>query len=124
MFKKTAEEIINAKFDLPQISIYTPFPGTPVFDKLEKENRIIQRNWSLYNGQNVVFQPKHMTVEELELGTDYVRKEVYSWQALSKRSFEKPLWIKPFVIMSYLGFRYYQYRISKVSKNKIGLSTT
>jgi radical SAM superfamily enzyme YgiQ (UPF0313 family) len=117
VFEKTANDIIDAKFDLPQISIYTPFPGTPVFDKLENEGRIFTRNWSLYNGQNVVFEPKGMTVKELEQGTDYVRKKVYSWPALAKRSFEKPLWIKPIVLMSYIGFRHYQYRISKVEKS-------
>lgn len=114
VFKEAAEYIVNAKFDLPQISIYTPFPGTPVFDRLEKEGRIITRNWSLYNGQNVVFKPMNMTAEQLALGTDLVRKRAYSWGALSKRLFVNPLWVKPLVVLSYLGFRSYQYRIAKV----------
>jgi radical SAM superfamily enzyme YgiQ (UPF0313 family) len=114
VFEETADYIVNAKFDLPQISIYTPFPGTPVFDKLEKEGRILTRNWSLYNGQNVTFRPLRMTPEELERGTDFVRKRAYSWSALSRRLFVKPLWVKPLVILSYLGFRFYQYRIAKV----------
>jgi radical SAM superfamily enzyme YgiQ (UPF0313 family) len=113
VFKEAADYIVNAKFDLPQISIYTPFPGTPVFDKLEQEGRILTRNWSLYNGQNVVFRPLRMSPEELARGTDLVRKRAYSWSALSKRMFEKPLWVKPLVLLSYLGFRFYQYRIAK-----------
>lgn len=114
VFEEAAEYIVNAKFDLPQISIYTPFPGTPVYDRLEKEGRILTRNWSLYNGQNVVFRPHNMTAEELSRGTDLVRKRAYSWGALSKRLLVKPLWVKPLVFMSYCGFRYYQYRIAKV----------
>ncbi|EKD26394.1 MAG: Radical SAM protein [uncultured bacterium] len=113
VFEEASEYIINAKFDLPQISIYTPFPGTPVFEKMVKDNRIITRNWSLYNGQNVVFKPMQMSVKELEIGTDLVRKNSYSWKALSGRLFTKPIWIKPLVFMSYLNFRYYQYRITK-----------
>lgn len=114
VFEEAATYIVNAKFDLPQISIYTPFPGTPVYDKLEQEGRIITKNWSLYNGQNVVFKPLNMTVEQLEQGTDLVRKRVYSWSALAKRLFVKPLWVKPLVLLSYMEFRLYQYRIAKV----------
>lgn len=114
VFEEAADYIVHAKFDLPQISIYTPFPGTPVFDRLESEGRIITRNWSLYNGQNVVFRPRNMTVEQLAQGTDLVRKRAYSWGALSRRLLVKPLWVKPLVLLSYLGFRYYQYRIARV----------
>lgn len=113
VFEETANYIINGRFDLPQISIYTPFPGTPVFDTLQKEGRILTQDWSLYNGQNVVFQPRGMSVEQLHQGTDWVRKKVYSWNALSKRIFIKPLWMKPMICLSYLGFRFYQRRIAK-----------
>ena len=113
VFEEAAEYIANARFDLPQISIYTPFPGTPLFEKFEQEGRILTRNWSLYNGQNVVFQPLHMTPAELEQGKDLVRKRAYSWQALSRRLLVKPLWVKPLVLLTYLGFRFYQYRIAR-----------
>ncbi|MEJ2110682.1 MAG: radical SAM protein [Acidobacteriota bacterium] len=114
VFEETAEYIVNAKFDLPQISIYTPFPGTEIFERFEQEGRLLTKNWSLYNGQNVVFQPSKMTVRELERGADFVRKRAYSWKALARRAMVRPLWVKPLVAMSYLGFRFYQYRIVKV----------
>lgn len=118
VFDEASEYIINAKFDLPQISIFTPFPGTKVFENMVKENRILTYNWELYNGQNAVFKPMQMSYRELEKGTDIVRKRAYSLKALSRRLFVKPIWIKPFVIMSYLGFRYYQYRIASVGLSK------
>jgi len=114
VFEEAADYIAHSRFDLPQISIYTPFPGTPVFERMEREERILTHNWSLYNGQNVVFRPSRMTAEELDRGTDLVRKRVYEWSALSRRLFVKPLWVKPLVLLSYLGFRFYQYRISRV----------
>lgn len=115
VFEEAADYIVNAKFDLPQISIYTPFPGTPVYDQMERDGRILTRDWSRYNGQNVVFRPARMRPEELEKGTDYVRTRAYSWGALARRMLVKPLWVKPLVAMSYLGFRYYQYRIAGLS---------
>jgi len=113
VFEETSDYIVKARFDLPQISIYTPFPGTPVFDKLDLEGRILTRDWSLYNGQNVVFRPLRMTAAELRRGTDLVRKRAYSWGALGWRLLAKPLWVKPLVILSFLNFRSYQQRIAR-----------
>jgi len=115
VFEETANYIISGRFDLPQISIYTPFPGTPLFDKMKKDGRILTEDWSLYNGQNVVFQPTRMSVDELRQGTDMVRKKVHSLKALSKRIFIKPIMMKPFIALSYLGFRFYQDRIERTS---------
>lgn len=113
VFDEGAEYLSGARFDLPQVSIYTPFPGTPLFDRLDAEGRILSRDWSLYNGQNVVFRPRQMTPDELAQGTDRVRKAAYSWGALSRRMTTRPLWIKPLVALSYLGFRRYQHRIAR-----------
>jgi len=111
VFEEAATYIERARFDLPQISIYTPFPGTPVFDRMATQGRILTRDWSLYNGQNVVFQPARMSVDELARGTDLVRHRAHSWRAMAGRMLVKPLWVKPLVALSYLGFRFYQRRI-------------
>ncbi len=124
VFEEAADYIVSAKFDLPQISVYTPFPGTAVFDRMEKEGRILTRDWSLYNGQNVVFRPQNMSAEQLASGTDLVRKRAYSWGALSKRILVKPLWVKPLVLLSYVGFRFYQYRIARAGGEHAGAGDT
>ena len=41
VFERTVERIQKLKIDLPRYSIYTPFPGTPLYKKLLSENRII-----------------------------------------------------------------------------------
>jgi isoleucyl-tRNA synthetase len=43
----------------------TPFPGTPQFAQMKREGRLLHEDWGLYNCANVVFQPKHFTVDEL-----------------------------------------------------------
>ena len=123
VFRESSDYIVRAGFDLPQVSIYTPFPGTPVFDRMDREGRILTRNWSLYNGQNVVFRPKNMTPEELEEGVDSVRKKVYAWSSLARRLFTKPLWVKPLIFLSYLKFRFYQYRIVKAGGESAAAET-
>jgi len=51
--------------DLAEFYIITPFPGTPFGIQVEKEERILHRNYSYWNHANVVFQPKNWTVDEL-----------------------------------------------------------
>jgi len=116
VFDRTSEYIIKTGFDLPQISIFTPFPGTPVFARMTREGRILTRDWSRYNGQCVVFRPENMTVEELESGVDGVRRECYSMRALARRMVTPPLLIKPLVALAYFNFRRYQRAIDRVTR--------
>ncbi len=50
-----------------QFLILTPLPGTPFFAELEKREQIFTKDWSLYDGHHVVFQPAKMSVWELQL---------------------------------------------------------
>lgn len=77
-FSSTLEQINDMDMDVLEINILTPYPGTPLFKRLEKEKRIITKDWSRYNQIDVVFQPKNMTPEELKEGAGYVAKEFYS----------------------------------------------
>jgi len=54
-----------------EFAIATPYPGTPQWNQLVWEDRILTRNWSRYNDANAVFKPAQMTPDELEEG--YVR---------------------------------------------------
>jgi radical SAM superfamily enzyme YgiQ (UPF0313 family) len=55
----------EAKLNLAELAIMTPFPGTPQFAQMKREGRLLHEDWGLYNCANVVFQPKHFTVDEL-----------------------------------------------------------
>ncbi len=50
------------------VQLLVPWPGTPVFRKLEKEGRIITRDWSRYNNSECVYIPKRMTREQMMEG--------------------------------------------------------
>ena len=78
IFDLTLEKMSDLDIDIVEVNILTPYPGTPLFDRLEKDGRITSRDWSRYNQVEVVFQPKHMTPEELFEGARKVAKEFYS----------------------------------------------
>lgn len=54
-----------SRLNLVELAISTPFPGTPEFAALKQQGRILHEDWSKYNCANVVFQPKHLGVDEL-----------------------------------------------------------
>lgn len=71
--------------DSLQYLILTPVPGTPVYEELEKQNRIICRDWSQYDGHHIVFQPRQFTPYELQTETIRAMKKFYSWPSVVKR---------------------------------------
>ncbi|HAZ14036.1 MAG: hypothetical protein A2X86_17140 [Bdellovibrionales bacterium GWA2_49_15] len=109
--QNTLDFVIKAKIDLPQFTIYTPFPGTEAFLRLEKEGRILTRDWSRYNGHEVVFMPKNMTPEQLKAGVDNVWKTTYSYSSILKRLSDPPYLIKPIIFLSNLNFRWFMKRV-------------
>jgi radical SAM superfamily enzyme YgiQ (UPF0313 family) len=60
----------------------TPFPGTRLFDELEKEGRILHRDWSKYDRQNIVFQPRHFTPESLQDKILWAYRQTYNWRSI------------------------------------------
>ncbi len=78
IFDLTLEKMYEFELDIVEVNILTPYPGTPLFDRLEREGRIITRDWTRYNQVDVVFKPKNMTEKELFEGARKVAKEFYS----------------------------------------------
>jgi radical SAM superfamily enzyme YgiQ (UPF0313 family) len=69
------------------LPVLTPFPGTRIHARLEQEGRILSRDWRLYDMATVVFQPKNMSVQELQEGFWKVNKGFYSVTSTLRRLF-------------------------------------
>jgi radical SAM superfamily enzyme YgiQ (UPF0313 family) len=106
IFKETVDFINETGIDLPRFTVYTPFPGTPLFEKWKKEKRILTEDWNKYNAQNVVFKPKNMSVKELQEGLEWAWKEVYKTKNIIKRlrTSRTRLWV---TIFSNIGYKMY-----------------
>jgi radical SAM superfamily enzyme YgiQ (UPF0313 family) len=112
VFLKTAEFAVQACIDLPRFAIVTPFPNTGLYKRLESEGRILTRNWELYDGQHVVFQPARLSVEELQLGTEAAWKHAYSLRSIARRIVHSPAaW--PVKLGTNLGYRFYAHNLSR-----------
>jgi hypothetical protein len=60
------------------MSILTPFPGTKVYEDLETQKRIFTKDWSLYDAQHIVFVPKLLSAQELQLNVIRAYAKFYS----------------------------------------------
>ena len=106
IFARTAELAVSAGIDLPRFALLTPFPGTALYRRLEAEGRILTRDWELYDGQHVVFQPAHMSPEELQRGLELAWRTAYSWRSIARRLRRSPAPLGV-AVGANLGYRHY-----------------
>jgi radical SAM superfamily enzyme YgiQ (UPF0313 family) len=110
VFDRTAQFVVDTHIDLPRFAISTPFPGTPLFHRLEHEGRILTHDWERYDGQHVVFQPKRMSVSDLKLGHERSWKFAYRYRSIARRIAGSRTQI-PIAIMANIGYRFYAYHL-------------
>jgi len=112
VFEKTAKFAVDVGIDLPRFAIVTPFPGTTLYRRLESEGRILTRNWDLYDGQHAVFEPKHMSADELQQGAERAWLSAYSWPGIARRlRVAAAPW--PIALITNLGYRRYAKRLHR-----------
>ena len=115
-FEQVKDFVLDAGIELPRFSILTPFPGTPLFKNLESSNRILTTDWSLYDGQHVVFEPLRMSRQDLIDGHEEIWKEVYSYKSIFKRNSRQMLARLrsiPLILGANIGYRFYANNLSK-----------
>lgn len=112
VFEETARFAIDARIDLPRYAILTPFPGTALYKRLDREGRILTRNWELYDGQHVVFQPAHMTAAELEEGSRRAWRQTYSLAGIAQR-WRGTAASTPLFLAANFGYRHYARNLDK-----------
>lgn len=109
-FMETARFAVKAGIDLPRFAISTPFPGTTLYKRLEQEGRILTRNWELYDGQHVVFQPKTMSADELYAGHEAAWKYTYRFSSIARRLGRSRQRI-PITLLANFGYRFYAHHL-------------
>jgi radical SAM superfamily enzyme YgiQ (UPF0313 family) len=68
----------------------TPFPGTPLYSRLQAEGRLRFAAWWLdanYRYNDLPFIPKNLTPEAVTAGCLAARRQFYAWPSIVKRSF-------------------------------------
>ena len=83
-FKRTVRFAQKTRLESAQFDILTPYPGTAIFESLDKEGRILNKDWSQY-GHDLMFEPKSLSREILQEGRTWAWREFYSLSSIWKR---------------------------------------
>ena len=118
VFDRTVEMVLELKIDLPRYSILTPFPGTPLYERLAAEDRISDEHWAMYDVQHVVYQPKKMSRQELMDGFIRAWRETYSVGGIAKR-IARPHLTFPLSIMTNNAYRYYADKLETFTRERM-----
>ncbi len=71
----------------------TPFPGTPLYQRLQADGRMLYDKWWLdehYRYNKIPFRPVGMSPEELQRRCVDARRQFYTWPSIMKRSMARP----------------------------------
>ena len=102
VFETTVDWIERNRLECATFHIVTPYPGTPLFARLEAEGRLLHRDWSRYDTAHVVFEPRHMTAEQLADGYARSYQRLFSNASIWRRRPADPRAVAPYLAMSYL----------------------
>ncbi|WP_127718382.1 B12-binding domain-containing radical SAM protein [Halobacteriovorax sp. HLS] len=88
----TVDYAIDKKFCFAAFNILVPYPGTPMYKKLQEENRLLyDGKWWLhpeYRFNHCSFKPKQMTPDQLTEISFKCKERWNSWSSIFKRYFD------------------------------------
>lgn len=106
-FKETMSFALEQRFFITAFNHLTPFPGTPLYERLEKEQRLLYKKWWIddgYSYNRIPFRPLKMSPERLQQGCLEARRLFYSMTSIWQRSFDSvnrrdfKMWLQFFAI--------------------------
>ena len=86
--KRTVEFAVNARVFLANISPLTPTPGSQLYQRLQREGRLLYDRWWLDSGYSygdITYRPSHFTPEELRDCCRDAREAFYGYGSIARR---------------------------------------
>ncbi len=91
-FRETVDFAKKQKFLITSFNHLTPFPGTPLYKRLENENKLIYEKWWLddkYSYGEAPLKIDFLTPEQIKENCIHIRKSFYSMPSIVKRAFDR-----------------------------------
>jgi radical SAM superfamily enzyme YgiQ (UPF0313 family) len=82
VFDRTVEWAVNQGIETATFHILTPYPGTALHDRMQREGRMLHENWDLYDTRHVVYRPARLSAEVLEAGYWRAYDSFYRWGSI------------------------------------------
>ncbi|MDT4897293.1 MAG: hypothetical protein QOH25_2370 [Acidobacteriota bacterium] len=85
VFQKTYDFIMDNQISVPRVHIMTPIPGTPLYEELKRDGRIVSMDFSRFSGGQVTYRPRNIKPDELQTGYWRLYENLFSWGAIKRR---------------------------------------
>ncbi len=82
VFGRTVEWAVAQGIETATFHILTPYPDTALHERMERDGRLLHRDWDLYDTRHTVFRPARMTPEQLEEGYWRAYRDFYRWGSI------------------------------------------
>jgi radical SAM superfamily enzyme YgiQ (UPF0313 family) len=89
VFNRTVDWAIECGIETATFHVLTPYPGTPLYQRLQRQGRILTKDWDLYDTRHAVFKPDRMDAVELEAGYRQAYTDFYAWKGIFKSALTK-----------------------------------
>jgi radical SAM superfamily enzyme YgiQ (UPF0313 family) len=86
--RRLIDFLMEIELDLAEFTVLTPFPHTPAYADLKRENRILSFDWNDYSADKVVFRPRHMAPERLQELLQYAWDTFYAAESQPIKMFK------------------------------------
>ncbi|MDR2009437.1 MAG: B12-binding domain-containing radical SAM protein [Bacteroidales bacterium] len=110
-FDKTLAWLIRNRVETMTGHILTPYPGTILYRRFEKDKRVFCHDLEKYNTAHAVFNPVYFAPEQLEAEYRKIYKDFYSFRNILKRRPENKR-IRASYFLFNFGYRKYGQFIS------------
>jgi radical SAM superfamily enzyme YgiQ (UPF0313 family) len=90
--RETLDFALRHRFFMVAFNHLTPFPGTPLYERLRREGRLLFDRWWLDPGYRygmVPFTPRGMSAESIGAGCVAARRAFYGWPSILRRSLDR-----------------------------------
>jgi radical SAM superfamily enzyme YgiQ (UPF0313 family) len=103
-FERATEFAKAHRFYIAAFNHLTPFPGTPLYARLESQGRLLYDSWWLdprYRYNAVPFQPSGMSPEALARCCLEARRSFYAWSSIVRRGLDHVNRADPFMFRNF-----------------------
>ena len=104
-FETTVAFAKEQKLAIAAFNHITPFPGTPLYERMKAEGRLMYEAWWLderYRYNMIPFRPKNMSPEDLADRCVEARRSFYSWGSILQRANQAVNWRSPWMMLNFL----------------------
>ncbi len=103
VFDATTEWAISKGIETATFHILTPYPGTALYERYTASNRILHRDWDLYDTRHAVFCHPNMSKDTLEKGYARSYESFYKWANIIRSARNKSTLTENLRHIAYVG---------------------